>query len=214
MTILWNWLFCDEEELARIAGFYRAGSRDAQPFGYGHAKQLLAGHIETFFAPARARYEHLRAHPEEVDAVLERSAARARPGPTCYYLGSSRREFGPKPSDRCRYGDTDRPEARPDARERGASPHRGHRSRSALDDRRTPERAGRAERAASGEPRDISKKIAAKRKYRHRTGPGCYATPGHAPGHAPTVHRPTAEATGADVARARAAGACVSARET
>ena len=71
-------LFCDEEELARIAGFYRAGSRDAQPFGYGHAKQLLAGHIETFFAPARARYEHLRAHPEEVDAVLERSAARAR----------------------------------------------------------------------------------------------------------------------------------------
>ena len=40
-------------------------------------RRSCRGHIETFFAPARARYEHLRA-PEEVDAVLERSAARTR----------------------------------------------------------------------------------------------------------------------------------------
>ena len=56
-------LFADAEELERIEDWYRAGARDGAPFGYGHAKQLLAGHIERFFAPARARHEHLTAHP-------------------------------------------------------------------------------------------------------------------------------------------------------
>ncbi len=71
-------LFCDEDELAEIRGWYEAGARDGQPFGYGHAKQLLAQKIETHFEVARERYEHLCAHPEEVEAVLRKSAERAR----------------------------------------------------------------------------------------------------------------------------------------
>ncbi|MCY1062945.1 tryptophan--tRNA ligase [Nannocystis sp. SCPEA4] len=72
-------LFADEAEQAQIAGWYRAGARDGQPFGYGHAKMLLADKIDAHFAPARARREHLLQHPDEVEAVLRDSAARARP---------------------------------------------------------------------------------------------------------------------------------------
>lgn len=71
-------LFTDDAEQSVIAGWYAAGARDGEPFGYGHAKQLLAQKIEAFFAPARARRDHLLAHPEEVDAVLQRSAERTR----------------------------------------------------------------------------------------------------------------------------------------
>ena len=71
-------LFCEADELAQIRGFFEAGARDGQPFGYGHAKQLLAGKIEAHFAEARARREHYLAHPEEVEAVLQRSAQKAR----------------------------------------------------------------------------------------------------------------------------------------
>jgi tryptophanyl-tRNA synthetase len=71
-------LFCDEAELEQIRGFYATGQRDGQAFGWGHAKQLLAGKIETHFADARARREHYLAHPEEVEAVLRRSAELAR----------------------------------------------------------------------------------------------------------------------------------------
>ncbi|HGG56873.1 MAG TPA: tryptophan--tRNA ligase, partial [Nannocystis exedens] len=71
-------LFCDEAEMRTIAGWFKAGARDGQAFGYGHAKQLLAGKIDTHFAAARDRREHLLAHPEEVDAVLAAGAAKAR----------------------------------------------------------------------------------------------------------------------------------------
>ncbi|KIG17337.1 Tryptophanyl-tRNA synthetase [Enhygromyxa salina] len=71
-------LFCDDAELAQIRGWYQAGKRDGQDFGWGHAKQFLAGKIEAHFAQARARREHYLAHPEEVEAVLERSAKQAR----------------------------------------------------------------------------------------------------------------------------------------
>jgi tryptophanyl-tRNA synthetase len=71
-------LFCDEQELAQIRGFYQAGKRDGQDFGWGHAKQLLAQKIEQHFAEARARREHFLAHPDEVEAILQRSAVRAR----------------------------------------------------------------------------------------------------------------------------------------
>lgn len=71
-------LFADETELERIAGFYRTGSRDGEPFGYGHAKLLLADHIETHFAPARQNLERYNAEPQLVHDVLERCAARAR----------------------------------------------------------------------------------------------------------------------------------------
>lgn len=71
-------LLCDEAELARIAGYYRTGQRDGQPFGWGHAKQLLADKIDAHFAEARQRREHFRAHPEQVEAVLQNSAVKAR----------------------------------------------------------------------------------------------------------------------------------------
>ena len=47
-------------------------------FGWGHAKMLLAEKIDQHFAEARQRREHFVAHPEEVEAVLRRSAERAR----------------------------------------------------------------------------------------------------------------------------------------
>ncbi|PRQ06611.1 tryptophan--tRNA ligase [Enhygromyxa salina] len=71
-------LFCDEAELEQIRGWYQAGKRDGQDFGWGHAKQLLAAKIDAHFEPARARREHYLAHPEQVEAVLERSAKQAR----------------------------------------------------------------------------------------------------------------------------------------
>jgi tryptophanyl-tRNA synthetase len=71
-------LFADADELERIAGHYRAGARDGEPFGYGHAKLLLTEHIERHFAEARSRREELLAQPERVEAILQRGAARAR----------------------------------------------------------------------------------------------------------------------------------------
>jgi tryptophanyl-tRNA synthetase len=73
-------LFCDPAELAQLEQWYREGRRDGAPFGYGHAKMLLADKIDRYFAPARARREHLLT-PEgraEVEAVLARSAVKAR----------------------------------------------------------------------------------------------------------------------------------------
>jgi tryptophanyl-tRNA synthetase len=71
-------LFCDEAELEQIRGYYAAGKRDGQDFGWGHAKMILAGKLEAHFAEARARREHYLAHPEQVEAVLQRSATVAR----------------------------------------------------------------------------------------------------------------------------------------
>lgn len=71
-------LFCDAAELETIESWYRAGARDGEPFGYGHAKQLLAEKIEKHFEVARARREHLEANPSEVEDVLRNCAVRAR----------------------------------------------------------------------------------------------------------------------------------------
>ncbi len=71
-------LFCSEEEISQVRTWYETGQRDGQPFGYGHAKQLLAQKIEEHFAEARARREELLAKPQVVWEVLERSAERAR----------------------------------------------------------------------------------------------------------------------------------------
>ena len=71
-------LFCDEDELAKVAGWYATGQRDGQPFGYGHAKVMLAEKIDAHFAEARARREHLLQRPDEVEAILARSAVLAR----------------------------------------------------------------------------------------------------------------------------------------
>ena len=71
-------LLCDEAELAQIRTWYAAGERDGKPFGWGHAKLLLAEKIDAHFADARARREHFLAHPEEVEAILQDGAKRAR----------------------------------------------------------------------------------------------------------------------------------------
>lgn len=71
-------LFCEEAELEQIRTWYRAGQRDGAPFGYGHAKQLLAAKIDERFGEAVARREALRADPSQVEDVLRRSAERAR----------------------------------------------------------------------------------------------------------------------------------------
>ena len=71
-------LFAPADELDRIDAYYRSGLRDGEPFGYGHAKLLLAEYIEHHFSAARVRREELQAHPERVEDVLRRSALRAR----------------------------------------------------------------------------------------------------------------------------------------
>jgi len=71
-------LFQSPEELERTRSWYRAGSRDGQPFGYGHAKQLLAQAIEDHFAEARQRRAALLAAPDQVEHALRRSAEKAR----------------------------------------------------------------------------------------------------------------------------------------
>jgi tryptophanyl-tRNA synthetase len=73
-------LLSDDDEIKQIESWYRSGARDGAPFGYGHAKLLLADKIDAHFAVARARRERLLT-PEgraEVEAVLSRSAVAAR----------------------------------------------------------------------------------------------------------------------------------------
>ena len=67
-------LFATEEEKAHMRMRY-IGDRS---FGYGHAKQALMAKIEERFGAATDRYEHLKAHPDEMSDVLREGAARAR----------------------------------------------------------------------------------------------------------------------------------------
>jgi len=73
-------LFLGPAELTQLEQWYTAGRRDDAPFGYGHAKMLLADKIDQYFAPARARREHLLTPTgrAEVEAVLATSAIKAR----------------------------------------------------------------------------------------------------------------------------------------
>jgi tryptophanyl-tRNA synthetase len=71
-------LFCDEDKLKEVEGWYRTGKRDGEPFGYGHAKVFLAEQIDAHFAEGRARFEELTANPERVEEVLQASARTAR----------------------------------------------------------------------------------------------------------------------------------------
>lgn len=66
-------LFAMEEEKAALAARYRAGG-----MGYGEAKKMLLEKINTSFAPARERRKQLAANPDEVEAILQRGAQRAR----------------------------------------------------------------------------------------------------------------------------------------
>jgi tryptophanyl-tRNA synthetase len=71
-------LFLDDGRREEVRTWYRAGQRDGQPFGYGHAKQYLAETMEQHFEAAHRRREALLADPGEVDRVLEAGAKRAR----------------------------------------------------------------------------------------------------------------------------------------
>ncbi len=66
-------LFATKEQQAELAAQYRAGG-----LGYGHAKQALFEVVDAQLAEPRERYNHLKANPDEVHAVLEAGAKRAR----------------------------------------------------------------------------------------------------------------------------------------
>jgi tryptophanyl-tRNA synthetase len=66
-------LFAADAEKAELAGRYRAGS-----IGYGDAKKLLLGKIETYFAPARERRKQLAQNADYVEEVMRKGAQRAR----------------------------------------------------------------------------------------------------------------------------------------
>jgi len=66
-------LFAAEEELAEIAGKYRAGG-----YGYGHAKTRLAELINETFADARDRYAELEKDADTVRDILREGGRRAR----------------------------------------------------------------------------------------------------------------------------------------
>jgi tryptophanyl-tRNA synthetase len=50
----------------------------AEGISWGDAKQLLFERIDREIAPMRQRYQHLIAHPEEVEAILQAGAEKAR----------------------------------------------------------------------------------------------------------------------------------------
>lgn len=66
-------LFASEEEQAELAARYRAGG-----MGYGEAKKALAAKTEEVFGPFRERRAELEQNLDEVEAVLEDGARRAR----------------------------------------------------------------------------------------------------------------------------------------
>ncbi len=66
-------LFATPAQTAALAQRYRAPG-----LGYGHAKEELYQVIEARLGPARDRYEHLLANPEEIEAVLADGSRRAR----------------------------------------------------------------------------------------------------------------------------------------
>jgi tryptophanyl-tRNA synthetase len=66
-------LFASVEELAEIAGKYRAGG-----YGYGQSKKRLSELINEHFAAARRRYERITREPDYVRDVLREGGRKAR----------------------------------------------------------------------------------------------------------------------------------------
>ncbi|MEP6826143.1 MAG: tryptophan--tRNA ligase, partial [Ramlibacter sp.] len=64
--------FASEDETAALRKAYAAG------IGWGDAKQLLFERIDREIAPMRARYQHLVTHPDELEAILQAGAHKAR----------------------------------------------------------------------------------------------------------------------------------------
>jgi len=66
-------LFLDEAQKEELAQRYRSGD-----FGYGHFKKELKGLIWEHFAEAREKRQRYLNHPDEVYAILEEGAKKAR----------------------------------------------------------------------------------------------------------------------------------------
>jgi tryptophanyl-tRNA synthetase len=64
--------FASGEETAALAQAF------AQGVAWGEAKDMLFERVDREIAPMRARYEHLIAHPQEVEALLLQGAVKAR----------------------------------------------------------------------------------------------------------------------------------------
>ena len=64
--------FADDAEAADFARAFADG------IGWGDAKQRLFERIDAEIAPMRQRYQHLMAHPGEVETLLRRGADKAR----------------------------------------------------------------------------------------------------------------------------------------
>jgi tryptophanyl-tRNA synthetase len=65
--------FASETEIAEFAEMFRRGG-----MGYGAAKTILFDKVNSVLAAPRSEYERLMANRDELDAVLESGASRAR----------------------------------------------------------------------------------------------------------------------------------------
>lgn len=66
-------LIASEEKISEMKAHYLAGN-----YGYGHAKKELLNTILEVFEGPRARYDELMTNPEQIEAELEKGAAKAR----------------------------------------------------------------------------------------------------------------------------------------
>jgi tryptophanyl-tRNA synthetase len=64
--------FATPEETQKLRQLYAAG------ISWADAKQMLFERIDAEIAPMRAKYEHLVAHPAELERILQAGAAKAR----------------------------------------------------------------------------------------------------------------------------------------
>lgn len=71
LTVIYD-AFATPEESQAFRDALRAG------LGWGEAKKQLADKIDAEIGPMRARYEYLMAHPEELEDILMKGAAKAR----------------------------------------------------------------------------------------------------------------------------------------
>jgi len=66
-------LLASDRQIAEMRKNYLAGG-----YGYGHAKQSIFELIIDKFGAEREKYNHLMAHPEEIESALKNGADRAR----------------------------------------------------------------------------------------------------------------------------------------
>jgi len=91
--------FASAEETAAFAQDFANG------IAWGEAKDRLFERIDREIAPMRARYEHLMAHPQEVEAMLHAGAAKARAVATPF-MARLRQAVGLRSLDASSYAST------------------------------------------------------------------------------------------------------------